>query len=133
MILGDPKRITIGGESAGGFSVDTYSYIWIDDPIINGIIAESGTSLTAMNLAQKPNTAEKHWFKFTNLLGCGGAEAGLSTIDCMRKIPATKIMETIQIATGNVLVGPFQPVIDNKTLFSDTRARADAGKFLKKV
>ena len=133
MILGDPKRITIAGESAGGFSVDTYSYIWVDDPIIRGIIAESGTSLTAVNLAQKPNTAEKDWFKFTKLLGCGDAEAGPATIDCMRKVPASRIMETIQITTGNKLVGPFQPVIDDKTLFSDTRARAHAGKFMKTV
>ena len=40
--LGDPKRITIFGESAGAASVDYYAYAWTKDPIVNGFIAQSG-------------------------------------------------------------------------------------------
>jgi len=40
---GDPERITIFGQSAGGASVDLYAYSYATNPIINGIIAESGT------------------------------------------------------------------------------------------
>jgi carboxylesterase type B len=40
---GDPSRIIIFGESAGGGSVDLYTYAYKDNPIVTGIIAESGT------------------------------------------------------------------------------------------
>ena len=41
---GDPSRIVIFGQSAGGASVDYYNYAWKDDPIIAGSILQSGTA-----------------------------------------------------------------------------------------
>ncbi|EHL00500.1 putative Acetylcholinesterase 1 [Glarea lozoyensis 74030] len=40
---GDKSRITIFGQSAGGVSVDLYSYAYSSDPIAAGFIPESGT------------------------------------------------------------------------------------------
>jgi carboxylesterase type B len=40
---GDPARITLFGESAGGMSVDEYSYAWGDDPIVHALVPMSGT------------------------------------------------------------------------------------------
>ena len=42
---GDPSRITIFGQSAGGASVDYYSFAYTKDPIVNGLIEESGNVL----------------------------------------------------------------------------------------
>lgn len=41
---GDTNRITIMGQSAGGTSIDYYSFAWTHDPIIAGSIVQSGTA-----------------------------------------------------------------------------------------
>lgn len=50
---GDPLRIVIFGQSAGGSAVDYYSFAWREDPIMAGLISQSGTSLSF-----NPNTVE---------------------------------------------------------------------------
>jgi Carboxylesterase family len=116
--------------------VDLYAYNprHIEDPIISGIIAQSGTAITAMNLGAKLETAKSDWYTVSKLLSCGGSEAGDSkTIQCMRQQPAEKIMEVVNNITGNSMLGPFQAVIDEKTVFSDLRKRAESGQFVKVV
>lgn len=39
---GDPSRITLFGQSAGGMSIDLYNYAYLNDPIIKGTILHSG-------------------------------------------------------------------------------------------
>jgi cholinesterase len=47
---GDVKRITLFGESAGASSVDYYAYAWLDNPIVNAFIAQSGTAMVSGRL-----------------------------------------------------------------------------------
>jgi len=130
---GDPNRIIIGGMSAGAFSVDTHAFAFMDPPIISGIIAQSGTALAGMNLAATPDVAEKDWFKAAQKAKCGSKEDGVKVLDCMRKVPANELNKIITQMGNNNMLGPFQPVVDDKTMFSDTRARGKSGKFVKKV
>ncbi|KAI3393956.1 hypothetical protein diail_3435 [Diaporthe ilicicola] len=41
---GDPSRITVSGQSAGGASTDHLSIMYPDDPIANGFIPQSGVA-----------------------------------------------------------------------------------------
>ncbi|QDS74501.1 hypothetical protein FKW77_007054 [Venturia effusa] len=127
---GDPKRISIFGESAGGGAVDMYAYAWTKDPIINGIIAQSGVagSMPSMGGGKSPNSA---WYGVSKAMGCGGSEAGEKTIECMRSKPADLIMKELDRQTMGPGITPFGPVADEKIVFKDVAARGDKGDFIK--
>ena len=130
---GDPKQITILGQSAGGSAVDIYAYAYQEDPIVAGIISHSGTALSFV-----PSTldyAQSRFLELANGLGCTGGDV----VACMR----SKDWHDIENATSKLKPAPttalyspvFQPVVDNKTVFSfsDYQAMSAAGKFAKVV
>ncbi|KAK7190823.1 hypothetical protein DPSP01_007907 [Paraphaeosphaeria sporulosa] len=126
---GDPSRITIAGQSAGGGSVDYYSYAWTGDPIVAGFIAESGTVQLVEPLPE--DLAAENWFNTTGLLGCGNATSNRDEVlRCMRLKNVSEIMgATTQVSIGSVL---FTPFVDEVTVFKDYPARAAVGNFTKR-
>jgi cholinesterase len=128
---GDPSRITIFGESAGGASVDSYSYAWKDDPIVAGLIAQSGTAAGLIG----DNPSNNAWNVVSKAVGCPDALAGKESITCMKKVPVEKIMEGIGkvgFAGSISTILSFWPVNDNKTVFADILNRQKAKAFMKK-
>jgi cholinesterase len=122
---GNPRRITLFGQSAGAASIDFYSYAWTSDPIVNGFILESGTTQVIPPLNE--STSAAMWYNITSQLGCGTATSDpSSTLACMRTANSTSILSVLASAPS------FVPTVDNTVVFDVTeyKARSLSGKFI---
>lgn len=97
---GDPKKITIGGESAGSFSVSAQMASPLSRGIIAGAIGESGAALGGTPLKD----AEQNGLRFAN-------SAGAPTLTALRAISAQKLLDLTKSGPrfGVVVDGYFLP------------------------
>ncbi|KAK7995263.1 hypothetical protein PG990_014036 [Apiospora arundinis] len=129
---GDPSRITISGQSAGGASVDYWSFAWTEDPIVAGLIPQSGTSLSFL-----PNTkeySESLWYNVSQTIGCGGPENDASQVlACIRAADVAIVLAAAAkvpaLPTLALPQATFHPTVDNVTVFADYESLAAEGRF----
>ncbi|KAF9012646.1 carboxylesterase [Cyathus striatus] len=118
---GDPERITLFGQSAGGFAADGYAFANPKDNMVKGLIEQSG------NMAGGPiyNTSfdATSWTTTAVTVGCG-ADATPEQFACMKSIPARTLEDTI--LKGNTAFGLHA---DGITFFSDLDQRVANGNF----
>lgn len=101
---GDPKRVTIGGESAGSVSVSAQMASPLSKKLIAGAIGESGAitgTLSAVPLAK----GEEEGSKFA-------ASLGAHSIAALRTMPAQQLLEPASKG-GWASIGRFPIVIDS--------------------
>src|SRR5215216_3760655 len=116
---GDPKRVTIGGESAGSISVSAQMASPLSKNLIAGAIGESGAvtgTLPAAPLAK----AEEEGSKFA-------ASLGVQSINALRAMPAQQILEPASKG-GFASVGRFPIAIDGYFLPAEPSTIYAAGK-----
>lgn len=97
---GDPKKITIAGESAGSFSVSAQMASPLSKNIIAGAIGESG-SLLGLNPTSSLQNAEKNGSEFATSLKA-------NSLADLRAIPAEQLLK----ATANTGYGRFPVCVD---------------------
>ncbi|KAK8082796.1 Acetylcholinesterase [Apiospora saccharicola] len=117
---GDPDKIVLWGQSAGAGSVGGFAYAHYSDPIVSGLIADSGA---ASMLLKTPHSG---FSTLATMVGCGGGDLGKkdpeAELACMQAIDANVLEDTL---SANSL--SFTPVADNVTAFADTTERLARG------
>lgn len=105
---GDTDRMILFGQSAGGGSVGYHSYGWPSDPIVQGYIAESPTSLDAISQAD----ALDSWTSAIQLANCT-APSTEDADECMQlELPAEDLLRI----SGQL---GFGPTVDDNIVFAN--------------
>lgn len=125
---GDPRNVTIFGESAGGASVCTQ----IASPKAAGLfskaIVQSGTCARSMLQPPTKEVAYQRSERYADGVGCGNPDTRLS---CLRSLPGDKLLDSptlgISGMVGNIT---WTPVVDGVTLVDtpEIAMRSGAGK-----
>lgn len=131
---GDPAKVTIFGQSSGGVAADWWTFAYKDDPLVSGIISESGNAFSFP--LNTPEQQTKNWYNVSAALGC---DVSADTVACVRgkdwqhvlaaaaKLPAAQGGNPVRSMPA------FYPTVDNKTVFSGYSSLLKDGRFAKIV
>nr|WP_174826571.1 carboxylesterase family protein [Rhizobium ruizarguesonis] len=133
---GDPKKVTIFGESAGGGSVMAHMISPLSRGLFRGAILQSPDLPTARaeSTPLSPlKAAEKTALDYAASLGINGSDAG--ALNALRALPAEKLTEGASaqdvlegMSTGEPVLGVSGAIIDGRFLLETPEAAFAAGR-----
>ena len=109
---GDPSRVTIFGESAGGMSVGSLIGSPLAAGLFSGAILESGTGTGGF--VARSDSAQAVGARVASTLGITGADAGAAAR--LRALPADSILAATVRVAGDIGRPIFWPVVDGWVL-----------------
>ena len=109
---GDPSRVTVFGESAGGMSVGSLIGSPLAEGLFSGAILESGTGTG--DFVARTDSAQAVSVRVARALGVAGADA--SAAARLRALPADSVLAATVRVAGNVGTPIFWPVVDGWVL-----------------
>lgn len=124
---GDPTKVVIQGESAGGNSVGSHliAYGGRDDGLFRGAIAESGAP-TALSIYYNASGWQPFYDTVVNATNCTTAN---DTLQCLRTVPA-EILSDVFNSTA-LEDASWRPVIDGDFLVDSGATLLRKGRFVK--
>ena len=122
--------MVLGGQSAGGMGTSMYAYTYPDDPIVRGLLIESGEAMTTV-----PDDGTQ-WASLVEALGCQSSDSK-EELTCMQRVDAYILKRTLSPHELTPLSSPpeARPTVDNVTYFglAEYAALGAAGKFARIV
>lgn len=117
---GNASSMVLWGQSAGGFSVEVHDFAFPENPIVSGLIADSGNPFQRWTYPE-PNTSN---FTFVAKMLCEASEkvrTPLEELTCLRQVPGNDIQKLINKQAPRDRSPPmvfFRPTVDGKVVLS---------------
>ena len=125
---GDPGRMVLWGQSAGSMMADYYGFAYPEDPIVTGLILDSGTAFTPFFIVN--DTLRSNFTFVADRVGCAGLGGDPDQqLSCMRDVNGDVINDFVAnySQTGEMPGLAFVPIEDNSVIFSNYTPRASDG------
>lgn len=115
--------MVLWGQSAGSISVDYYNFAHAADPIVEGLIMDSGTAQSPIAVS---NTDHSNFTFVAEHVGCSGlATKPAQQLECMRGVSATVIEDFVATYAESAVTPAlsFSPIVDEVDVFSNYTQR----------
>ncbi|XP_060547152.1 cholinesterase-like isoform X2 [Pantherophis guttatus] len=126
---GDPSRVTIFGQSAGGSSVNFHLLAPKSQDLFAQAVIQSGTA-NAFYAWRSPEKAKQKSLEFVHLLGCS-EDNNNSIVHCLQSKNVSELIqhEIALLFKGDFFMNfPFSPTVDGEFLLGDPEKLMEKGQ-----
>lgn len=120
------------GHSTGARSIAVYTFAYPHNPLVHGVIIESGSARLGPPLSTKP-ASDAAFFAIAEKLGCGNNGSDKEFLECMQRLNAAEIRKAVwgTVLNSWTAFTGGAPGVDNKTAFDaeEYKRRGSSGQF----